>query len=146
MRPDARRSRGSLGERRRWSAHYDNAGRRRRDTIVRRNGYSRAWAAALSCSATCGVLGDGDASRASDAELSVRPESFGAHPDDGIDDTAGIQAALGSMTGGGTLTFGPGTYLHEDQVFVRTSDVRLVGNVATLHATAARASAFTSPR
>jgi pectate lyase-like protein len=103
----------------------------------------RACAALISFCAVCAALGDSEASRASDTEPVVRPESFGAHPDDGIDDTAAIQAAIDSMTGGGTLAFSRGTYLHDDQILVRKSDVRLVGDEATLHATSAENQAIT---
>lgn len=62
--------------------------------------------------------------------VSVR--TFGAFPDDGIDDTAALQRAL---DGGGTLVMPPGQYLMNSQIYMRKISTYLYGPGATLHAT-----------
>jgi hypothetical protein len=61
-----------------------------------------------------------DAQRAINEPVQVEPvidvATFGAIPNDGIDDTAAIQRALNSMQGGGTLVLSPGEYLYSSAI------------------------------
>lgn len=66
--------------------------------------------------------------------VSVR--SFGAIPDDGLDDTDAIQAAINSLTPGQWLVFPAGTYLQGHGLEVNNPNVVLWSEGATLHATA----------
>lgn len=72
----------------------------------------------------------------------VSVAEFGVHPDDGVDDTAGLQKALDSLHGGEELTFPPGVYQHSDLLNVTVADVSIVGPGATLQATNETSSAF----
>lgn len=60
-------------------------------------------------------------------------KAFGARGDGKTDDTVAIQAALDSMTGGGTLVFAPGTYIYggssgsEGVLHVRQPNVAMWG-------------------
>jgi hypothetical protein len=66
---------------------------------------------------------------------------FGAFPDDGMDDTAGVQRALDSLSPGDTLTFPAGTYEHAAMLTARVPRVVITGS-ATLTATDETNSAF----
>lgn len=61
--------------------------------------------------------------------------AFGAIPDDGRDDTQAIDDALKSLREGDWLVFPPGRYQHARSLQVRTPNVVLWGDGATLHAT-----------
>lgn len=61
--------------------------------------------------------------------------AFGAVPDDGRDDTQAIDDALRSLREGDWLFFPPGRYQHARSLQVRTPNVVLWGEGATLHAT-----------
>lgn len=73
----------------------------------------------------------------------VDVKTFGAVGDDVADDTAAIQAAIDSLTSGGTVVFPPGTYRYTAVIHVNQAGVRLWGYAgkqpgpasATLHAT-----------
>ncbi len=60
---------------------------------------------------------------------------FGAIPDDGLDDTTAIQAALDALAPGQWLVFPAGTYHHGKRLVVRTPGAVLWSEGATLHAT-----------
>lgn len=62
-------------------------------------------------------------------------DEFGARPDDDQDDTAAIQRALDALAPGEWLTFPRGRYLHSKSLRVKTRDVVLWGEGATLQAT-----------
>ena len=65
-------------------------------------------------------------------EFQANVQDFGAVGDGVTDDTAAIQAAVSSMTAGGTLIFpGNGTYLC-DQINITNSGFRIVGYGATI--------------
>lgn len=68
--------------------------------------------------------------------LDVR--SFGAKPDDGVDDTVAIQTALDALQPGQWLVFPAGTYLHAKRLTVRVPGAVLWSEGATLHATNAQ--------
>lgn len=76
---------------------------------------------------SCGV------SKGKSSELSVA--DFGAVPDDGLDDTAAIQAALNALKPGSTLVFPSGVYEYAATITVAKADVTLVGKAAVLQAT-----------
>jgi len=59
----------------------------------------------------------------------VRPQMFGAAGDGVVDDTDAINAAIAVVVaqGGGTVYFPPGTYKISSTIYVRYSDVRLIG-------------------
>jgi len=61
--------------------------------------------------------------------------SFGAKPDDNIDDSDAIQKALDTMKAGETLWFPSGRYLMNRSLFVRKPGITIAGDRATLHAT-----------
>ncbi|MCM5678960.1 right-handed parallel beta-helix repeat-containing protein [Schlegelella sp. S2-27] len=61
--------------------------------------------------------------------------AFGAVPDDEGDDTQAIDDALKSLKEGDWLVFPPGRYKHARSLQVRTANVVLWGDGATLHAT-----------
>ena len=61
--------------------------------------------------------------------------SFGAKPDDNIDDSAAIQKALDTMKPGETLWFPSGRYLMNRSLLVRHPGLTISGDRATLHAT-----------
>lgn len=65
----------------------------------------------------------------------VSVASFGAMPNDGIDDTVAIQRALDSLTQGQWLVFPPGQYEHNRTLNVRVANVTLYGEGATLFGT-----------
>jgi hypothetical protein len=65
--------------------------------------------------------------------LDVR--SFGAIPDDGLDDTLAIQSAIRALAPGQWLVFPAGVYQHDRRLDVRTPRVVLWAEGATLHAT-----------
>jgi hypothetical protein len=60
--------------------------------------------------------------------------SFGAKPDDNIDDSDEIQKALDSMKPGETLWFPPGRYLTNRSIYVRRPGIHISGD-GVLHAT-----------
>lgn len=68
-----------------------------------------------------------------DARLDVR--SFGAKPNDDVDDSAEIQKALDAMKSGETLFFPSGRYLIDRSLRVRKPGITITGENATLHAT-----------
>ena len=57
----------------------------------------------------------------------VHVTDFGATPDDASDDTGAIQAALNSMSSGGTLVFPPGEYRYSNTLTLRHDNVVLWG-------------------
>lgn len=61
--------------------------------------------------------------------------SFGAVPNDDRDDTQAIDDALRSLQEGEWLFFPPGRYMHSRSLQIRTPNVVLWGEGATLHAT-----------
>lgn len=65
----------------------------------------------------------------------VSVATFGAYPNDGIDDTTAIQRALDSLTPGQWLVFPPGQYEHNRTLNVRVANVTLYGEGATLYGT-----------
>ena len=65
----------------------------------------------------------------------VNVQSFGALPDDGLDDTLAIQTAINSLQPGQWLVFPAGTYEHRTRLTVRTPGVVLWSEGATLRAT-----------
>lgn len=74
----------------------------------------------------------------------ISPAAFGALPNDELDDTAGIQAALDALESGDVLAFQGGEYLHSGQLFLRdANDVRLEGRGSVLRATDPTRSALT---
>jgi polygalacturonase len=64
----------------------------------------------------------------------VDVKQMGAKGDGQTDDTAAIQAAIDGMTGGGTLVFPEGTYMHSRSIKVANPGVKLWGYGARLHA------------
>lgn len=60
--------------------------------------------------------------------------TFGARPDDAVDDTAAIRSALKALEPGGWLVFPPGRYLHKESLSVDVPGAVLWGQGATLHA------------
>ena len=65
---------------------------------------------------------------------SVSVDDFGAKGDGVTDDTAAINKAIESMSGGGTVVFTPGkTYLKRGLIVVRTPGVKLWGYAATIY-------------
>ncbi len=69
-------------------------------------------------------------------------EPFGGYADDGVDDTAALQAALDALPPGGRLQLGPGTYQHDDVLVVRVPGAVVAGPGARLLATDEERSAF----
>jgi hypothetical protein len=69
----------------------------------------------------------------SDARRDVR--SFGAKPNDNVDDSAEIQKALDTLKSGETLFFPSGRYLINRSLRVRKPGITITGESATLHAT-----------
>lgn len=65
----------------------------------------------------------------------INVQSFGAIPNDGIDDTDAIQRALNSLQPGQWLVFPAGQYEHNRALHLRVADVTLWGKGATLNAT-----------
>ncbi|HWC30102.1 MAG TPA: glycosyl hydrolase family 28-related protein [Dehalococcoidia bacterium] len=53
--------------------------------------------------------------------------TYGAWPNDAVDDTAAIQLALNSMSGGGTLVFPPGEYRYSTAIGSTHDNVKLWG-------------------
>ncbi|MCW5659627.1 MAG: right-handed parallel beta-helix repeat-containing protein [Burkholderiaceae bacterium] len=70
---------------------------------------------------------------AGDARRDVR--SFGAKPNDDLDDSNAIQKALDSLKSGETLYFPSGRYLTSRSITVRRPGITITGDNATLHAT-----------
>ena len=64
----------------------------------------------------------------------VDVRSWGAVPDDGLDDTAALQRALDAATAGQWLVFPAGVYQHNARLVVHTPGVVLWSEGATLHA------------
>lgn len=65
----------------------------------------------------------------------VSVATFGAIPNDGVDDSVAIQRALDSLTTGQWLVFPPGQYEHNRTLNVRVANVTLYGEGATLFGT-----------
>ena len=62
--------------------------------------------------------------------------SFGAKPDDNVDDTAALQAGLNALNPGETLALAPGRYLYSKSLLIRKEGVTLRGDAgAILHGT-----------
>ncbi len=61
--------------------------------------------------------------------------SFGAKPNDNVDDTDEIQKALDTLKPGETLFFPSGRYLTSKSLKVRRPGITITGESATLHAT-----------
>lgn len=61
--------------------------------------------------------------------------SFGAQPNDDIDDTDEVQKALDTLKPGETLWFPSGRYLMKRSLLVRKPGITITGESATLHAT-----------
>jgi|GEM_PF-6655759 hypothetical protein len=58
---------------------------------------------------------------------------FGAIPNDEFDDSKAINAAIDSLSKtGGTVVFPQGKFVLEERVFIRTNNIRLLGNETTL--------------
>lgn len=75
--------------------------------------------------------------------LAATTADFGIVPNDGIDDSVALQAAFDALSGGGTLTFTPGRYEHNRQLFINGHDITIDGTGALLVATDPTRSALT---
>lgn len=85
------------------------------------------WQTCVRVPAAASLLALGDARR------DVR--SFGAKPNDNVDDTDEIQKALDTLKAGETLWFPSGRYLMNRSLLVRRPGITISGEGATLHAT-----------
>lgn len=81
-------------------------------------------------------------SAAAPAQVVVRVADYGARPDDGQDDSAGIQAALDAAPPGSRVQFESGTYQHSTMLVARRPGVEIVGDATRLVATVESDSAF----
>jgi hypothetical protein len=86
------------------------------------------------------IPGDADTARMPCWQSLLRPApttivsvaSFGANPDDGIDDTSALRTAFAAANSGKTLRFAPGVYTYSDSMFVDAAGMDIDGNGATL--------------
>jgi hypothetical protein len=65
----------------------------------------------------------------------VSVKDFGAAGDGSTDDSAAVQAAINTMTAGGTLVFPFGTYKINTSILVPYSNITILGNGSTIDAT-----------
>lgn len=65
----------------------------------------------------------------------VSVKDFGAVGDGVTDDSAAVQAAINTMTSGGTLVFPFGTYKINTSILVPYSNITIIGNGSTIDAT-----------
>lgn len=74
--------------------------------------------------------------------IEVQVGSFGAKPDDGIDDSDAIQNAINSLKSGGRLVFTPGIYDYDKSLKIQKEYVQLIGKGAVLHGTSPESQAI----
>ncbi len=81
--------------------------------------------------------GTGATTRSVQAKLrdTVSVKDFGAVGDGVTDDSAAVQAAINTMTSGGTLVFPFGTYKINTSILVPYSNITIIGNSSTIDAT-----------